>query len=177
MRYKVSEIEDQIIATLAADTTNFSGVMVNTYAGQVSAQMFMNPEYMQGFITLLPFALVSYQGRVGEKPDRDSALQLYKHVLTFRIFVGAQSRRKTQESARSCYDLLAACFDDLHGKVLVTNPQQMPALTPLSGTALTSTGANPQSPLYETGGADEQLVVNLPNIVVYRTDYSVRLIA
>ena len=63
LRYKISNIEDQILDTLRADTTNFGDAMVDTYAGQVSPQLFLQPEYMQGFINLLPFALVSYQGK------------------------------------------------------------------------------------------------------------------
>jgi len=178
MRYKVSEIEDQIIATLVADTTNFSNVMVNTYAGQVAAQMFMNPEYMQGFVRLLPFCLVSYQGRNSQKDkDRDSSGKTYIHTLTFRIFTGAQSLRSTQEAVRGCYDMLAAAYDDLHAKVPKMDTQALSGYTPLSGTAVTSNEFTPLSALFETGGQDEVIVVNLPGIVVYRSDYSLRVLA
>ena len=177
MRYKVSELEDQIIATLQADTANFSNTLVDSFAGQINSQMFFNPEMMQGFVQLLPFALVSYQGRIGAKSDRDSAGRLYIHTLTFRIYIGAESARATKEAARNCYDMLAACYDDLHGKVPLTSPQQMATMTALSGSALTSLEVNPQGPLLETGGTDEALVVNLPAIVVYRTDFSIRMLA
>jgi len=178
MRYKVSDIEDQIIATLRADTTNFSDVMVDTFAGQVSSQMFMNPEYMQGFIKLLPFCLVSYQGRVGTKSDRDSSGLLYVHTLTYRLYTGAQSLRSSQESVRSSYAMMAACFDDLHGKIpLMASGQAMPGLTALSGTPISVTEFTPLSPLMETGGKDEGIIVNLPGIVVYASDFSIRLVA
>lgn len=178
MRYKVSEIEDQIIATLQADTTNFASIMVASHTGQVSAQMFFNPEYMQDVVKRLPFALVTYQGRTSSKSDRDSSGKIYIHTLMWRIYVGASNLRGTKEGARGCYDILAAIFDDLHGKVPVTSsPQQLPGYTPLSGTALTSTGHTILGPFFEAGGSDEQLVVNIPGVVVYRTDYSVRLVA
>jgi len=59
MRYKIAEIEDQIIATLQNDSDVFSETLVDTFAGQISPQIFLNPEYMQGFVKLLPFCLVS----------------------------------------------------------------------------------------------------------------------
>lgn len=177
MRYKVSEIEDQIIATLQADATNFADVFVNTYAGQVSAQMFQNAEYMQGFLRLLPFCLVAYQGRVGTKADRDSSAKTYIHTLTFRIFTGAKSARSTQDAARNCYDMLAAVFDNLHAKVPKMASPALPGYTEMSGTNVSSSEFNPLSALYETGGQDEVLVVNLPGIVVYRSDYSIKLLA
>jgi phage gp37-like protein len=177
MRYRVQDIEDQIIATLEADTTNFSAAMVDTYAGQIDARMFLNPEYMQGFIKLLPFALVSYQGRTAQQWDRDSSGKLYVHTLKFRVFVGDKSLRTTQEAARGCYNLLAGVYDDLHGKVPKSTPQFLPGYTTLSGTAITTTEFNCLSCLLETGGTDESLVVNLPGIVVYQADFSVRLVA
>lgn len=177
MRYSVAEIEDQILATLQADTANLSGVNIDTFAGQVNAQMFFNPEYMQGFIRLLPFCFVSYQGRVGQRSDRDSSGRIYIHTLTFRIYTGAKSLRATKDSARNCYDMLAAIFDDLHGKVPASTTQCLPQLTPLNGTASSVPEFNALSPLLETGGTDESLVVSLPGIVVYSSDFSVKLVA
>lgn len=177
MRYSVAEIEDQIIATLQADTANFSDVMVHTFAGQVNSQMFFNPEYMQGFVAILPFCLVSYQGRIGSKSDRDSSGKTYIHTLTFRIFTGAKALRKTQEAVRSAYDMLAAIFDDLHAKIPKMSSQALPAYTPLSGTAITTSEFTPLGPLYEAGGTDETIIVNLPGIVVYKSDFSIRLLA
>ena len=175
MRYKVAELEDQIIATLKADTTNFGGVNVNTFAGQVNPMMFSNPEYMQGFLDLLPFALVSYQGRTARA--RDSSGKVYLHTVTFRIFVGAMSARTIKEAARSCYDMLAAVYDDLHGKVPRMTTQKLPTYTELSGNVLTSVEATPQGPLAETQGTDEQLVISIPQIVVYRSDYQIGMVA
>jgi hypothetical protein len=178
MRYRVQDIEDQILETVRADSTNFSGLkMVNTYAGQISAQNFLDPSYEQGFVNLLPFCLVSYQGRVSQKSDRDSSGLTYIHTLTFRIYVGATSLRMYQDAVRNCYDMLAALYDDLHGKVPKSTPQCLPAYTTLDGTAITTSEFTAISPLYESGGTDERLVVNLPRIVVYQSDYSIRLVA
>jgi hypothetical protein len=179
MRYQVKDIEDQIIATLRADTANFAGVnMIDTYAGQISPRMFMDPEYMQGFQRILPFVLVSYQGRTANKDlDRDSSGKTYIHHLTFRIFSGAQSARSTQEAVRNCYDMQAAIYDDLHAKIPKCTPQQLPGYTALSGADITTTGFNPLSALFESGGKDESIVVNLPGIVVYASDFDIKLLA
>lgn len=179
MRYSVADIEDQIVATLKADTTNFMGVNVDTLAGQVNPQMFFNPEYMQGFIRALPFAYVSYQGRTSTKADRDSSGRTYIHTLTFRVFVGAKSARAvSQEAVRDCYTMLAAVYDDLIGFVPYSSPQKLTGYSDvLSGKPITTSEFNPQTPFYEAGVSDESLVVNLPAIVVYKSDYSIRLVA
>jgi Domain of unknown function (DUF1834) len=178
MRYNVQDLEDQIIATLKADTTNFQGVLVDTYAGQINAQMFVKTELMQGFIRLLPFALVSYQGRTSGAKDTSSIHDLYIHTLRFRIFCGTQSTRSTKEAARGAYQLLGAVYDDIHGHVPLSNPQKIPGITSiLSGPVITTTGFNPQSPLMEAGGTDEGLIINIPKIVVYQTDFIIRLLA
>jgi hypothetical protein len=182
MRYKISEIEDQIIATLKADSTLSTVQKIDTYAGQVAAQMFLNPEYMQGFVKLLPFILVSYQGRTSQKIDRDASGNVYIHTLTFRIFAGTTSLRSTKEAARGAYDLLASIFDGLHGKILKSTPQTLGGIASdttriLSGTAITTSEFNPQSPLFEAGGQDESIVVNLPGIVVYKSDFTIRVMA
>lgn len=177
MRYKVSEIEDQIIATLQADTSNFSTVNVRTFAGQISPQMFFDPALMQGAIALLPFSLVSYQGRTNSKDNkRDSSGKTRIHKLRFRIYNGAQSLRASKEAARNAYDMIAACFDDLQSKVPVTSPQQLPGFTALSGTALTA-GAVVLTPLISVEGNDETLVINLPGIVVYQSDFEIEMVA
>jgi hypothetical protein len=176
MRYRLAAIEDQILASLKANEA-FQHVLVDTLAGQINPQMFADPAYMQGFLKLLPFALVAYNGRVGEKSKRDSSGKTYEHTLTFRIFTGAQSLRDTKEATHSCYDLLAAEFDALAGKVIKSVPQRLPTYTELQGVAITDEQFVAMSPFYETGGEDETLVVSLPGIVVYQSDWSVRVIA
>jgi len=177
MRYKVAEIEDQLIATLKADSTNFGGVLVDTHVGQVTPQMFLDPEYMQGFVKLLPFALISYMGRGSQRWDRDSSGKTYVHTITFRFFIGAENLRASKEGARNCYDMLAALFDDLHAKVPAITGTPLPGYTDLSGSVLTSSEATCLQPLYESGGTDELLILNMPGIVVYQCDFSLRMVA
>jgi hypothetical protein len=179
MHYKISEIEDQILATIAADTTNFgAGTLkkLDTFAGQINPQMFFNPEYMQGALALLPFVLVSYQGRTTIRADWDASGKTRIHKPRFRIYTGAQSRRATKDAARGAYDYISALYDDLNAKVPVTSPQQLPGYTPMSGNALTA-GAVIQGPLYSIEGADESIVVNLPSIIVYSSDYELKILA
>jgi len=179
MRYSVAQIEDQLIATIREDTTNFGGInLIDTLAGEVNPQMLLfNPEMMQGFIKLLPFVLVSYRGRAGQKFDRDSSGKIYAHTLTFRFFTGAQSVRRTQEAVRNNYDMMAALYDDIHGRVPACTPQQLSGYTALGGIPITIPEFNPLGPFYESGGQDESLVINLPGIVVYKSDFSVRVVA
>lgn len=139
--------------------------------------MFFNPEYMQGAVQLLPFTLISYQGRRSSKTKWDSSGKTRIHLLKFRIYNGAQSRRSTKEATRNVYDMIAACYDDLQSKVPVTSPQQLGGYTALSGTALTSTGVTLQGPLTSIEGDDEGLIVNLPTIVVYASDFTLELVA
>ena len=55
--------------------------------------------------------------------------------------------------------------------------QKLPTYTELSGNVLTSVEATPQGPLAETQGTDEQLVISIPQIVVYRSDYQIGMVA
>jgi glycogen debranching enzyme len=180
MRYSVADLEDQILATIKADTTNFSGLKtLRTYAGEINWQTFQNPQKMQGFILLLPFVLVSYQGRTTQRTSsRSSTGDLYIHDVNFRIYVGDTNARQLQEAQRGAYNLLAAVYDDLHGTMPYSNPQRNPGITRiLSGTAITTSEFNPQSTLLESGGEDERLVVSDAGICVYRTDYTIRMMA
>ena len=150
---------------------------VDTFAGEINEQMFLDPEYMQGVIRLLPFTYVSYKGRTSTERSHDSSGKTWIHTLRFTIFTGAKSFRATQEASRNCYDMMAATFDALSGKILKTSPQQLATYTVMSGTALTSTGVNVLSPFYESGGDDEGLIVAMPAIVVYQSDYIVKMLA
>ena len=73
--------------------------------------------------------------------------------------------------------MMAALYDDIHGKVIKSTPQYIPGATPLSGMAITIPEFNALSPFYESGGKDERLIINLPGIVVYASDFSVRVVA
>jgi hypothetical protein len=175
MRYNIEDIEDQLLATIAANST-LSSVNRDTHAGQVDQQMFLDPSYVGGLIHLCPFVYVQYLGRETPQADMDSTWSDQIHTVRFRFYVGAQSLRTRKESQRAAYALLRALYDAIHGKV----PNPSPAITgvaTLSGTSITTTGFCPQSPFGPAGGIDEIMILLEKNICVYQTDYSVRLLA
>jgi hypothetical protein len=175
MRYRIQDIEDQIIATLQADTANMTGVQIKSHAGEVNARTFLDPSMLEGFVTQLPFVFIQYQGKRATLSD--TVRGMYVHELRFRLYVGAQSLRVQQEAQRSCYAILGAVYDDLHGKKPNSAASQLSVLPALSGNPITTDGFNPQTPLMEAGGEDEKLIVNLPQIKVYYTDYVIRVVA
>ncbi len=175
MRYNIEDIEDQLLATLAASSA-LSGVNRETHAGQIDQQMFLDPAYLGGLVTRLPFVYVQYLGRTTSERDMDTLTVDQEHTVRFRFYIGAQSLRARKESQRSAYAMLRAVFDAIHGKV----PNPSPAIagvTTLSGTAITTTGFRPMSVFAPAGGIDEQLIALDKNICIYQTDYSVRLLA
>lgn len=175
MRYNIEDIEDQLLATMAANTT-LASVNRDTHAGQIDQQMFLDPSYVGGLIHLCPFVYVQYLGRETPKEEMDSTWSDQIHTVRFRFYVGAQSLRTRKESQRSAYALLRAVFDSIHGKVPNPSPA-IAGLTLLAGTAITTSGFSPQSPFGPAGGIDELLLLLEKNICVYQTDYSIRLLA
>lgn len=175
MRYKVEEIEDQILATLAADSV-FTSVNRETHAGEVDQQMFLDPAYVGGLLTRLPFVYLQYMGRMTPTEDMSSMRTSQVHTVRFRFYVGAQSLRSRKEGQRAAYALLRGVYDAINGKV----PNPSPSIsgpTVLSGTAITTTGFTPMSVFEPAGGIDEMLILLEKNICVYQTDYSIRLLA
>ena len=150
----------------------------NTYAGDLSATNFMIPQFMEGLVRRLPFILVQYLGRTSGKMDSNSIKSIYEHTLTFQLYVGAKSLRSGKEAARGAYTMLANTYDRLHGRApLMSTGQKLPSLALLEGVPITTSEFNPLSPLMETGGSDERLIVNLPEIKVYSTAYKIKLVA
>lgn len=151
-----------------------------TYAGDLNANLFMIPEFHQGLVHRLPLIFVQYLGRATTKPDHDSVHGIYQHILTFRLYIGTENQRSGQEASRAAYDMLADVYDRLHGKVpVMASSQKLPGLTVLEGVPINMTtypSFNPLTPLVETGGADERLVVNLPDIKVFSTDFKIKLV-
>ena len=81
------------------------------------------------------------------------------------------------KAQRNAYDMLSAVYDSLHGKFPKASAQSLaPEVNQLDGTTITTANFNALSPLYETAGESERLIVNIPSIVVYYTDYSIRLL-
>lgn len=174
MRYSVALIEDQILATLQAETSLAGIHNIKCHASDVNRATFTDPALGEGYVSLLPFIFVQYQGRVGE---HDSSGDTYEHKLFFRLYVGAHSLRIATEGQRSAYDMLAGVFDALHNKIPNCSAYTGYTYTALSGQQITMPEAHPTTPLIEAQGRDEQLIVNLQNIVVYQTDYTVKMMA
>ena len=188
LTYNIEDIEAQILSTLAGFTldqdqldngvlggeTGLANARVATHVGEIDARTFLDPETQEGFIKILPFALVQYQGRT--VVERFDAAQRYVHRVTFRIFCGAKSLRKKREAQLSAYVMLRQVYDLLHGRWAYSNQPLDVNLPTLSGTKITTTGFNTRSPLLCGTGQDERLIAVLPQIVVYRTDYTVDLV-
>lgn len=150
----------------------------NTYAGDLSASNFIIPQFMEGLVRRLPFILVQYLGRTSGKMDSNSIKSVYEHTLSFQLYVGAKSLRTGKEAARGAYVMLANTYDRLHGRApVMASGQVLPSLTRLEGVPITTSEFNPLSPLMETGGSDERLIVNLPEIKVYSSSYKIKLVA
>jgi hypothetical protein len=116
---------------------------------------------------------VRYNGRVAI--SRDARGEINNHELMFTLYVGAQSLRATQESQRSCYSMLRYIYDSLHGHWPLSNQSYAASLPILSGTKITTANFRAFSPLLESGGDDERLVVELPKISIYSTNYKIQL--
>ena len=173
MRYQIEDIEDQILDTLAAESS-LHHVNRETHVGQIDQQMFVDPAYVQGLITRLPFIYLQYMGRTTVESDSLHATEI--HSLRFRFYVGSQSLRSRKEAQRSAYAILRGIYDAIHGKV----PKPSPGLsgpTQLSGVSITTTGFSPQGVFVTAGGMDEQMIMLHSGICVYQTDYTIRLLA
>ncbi len=174
MNYLIEELEDQIIATLEADT-NLATVNVRTYAGELSGLFFEDASRLQGLITQLPFIFIEYNGK--SVTTKSANFQTIIHKPVFRFYVGAQSLRMTQESARSCYSILRYLFDDINAKFFnYTGAAGLAASNKLGGTAMSLGGYQQQQPLKEVGDSERTLFI-LPRIAVYVTDYDCQLLA
>ena len=175
MTYEVEQFEDSLVSALKADLRS-PGVNIRPHAGDVGRVASPDPKDMEGLIRLLPFIFVQYMGFT--PPDRSSGASVYVHQLLFRFFCGAKSLRTKQEAQRNVYALLRMVFDNVHGRKLPGTGQGLPELLVESGYSATyPTGFNCLGPFIETGGPHEQLVVNLPTIVIYQQDYSIQVVA
>ena len=172
MRYSLGDIEKQIESTLK-DVPSNEGVLIAPHAGEINLSTFTDATKQEGFIHMLPLIMYQYQGK--RRFTTDSTKKLNVHELRYRFFVGAESLRLLDEAKRNAYDLLATVYDSIHGHWLNTDQPLDRNLPFLAGDVMA--GVNAISPFMETEGEDERLMVNLPHIVVYYTDYIVRVIA
>jgi hypothetical protein len=167
MRYDLANIEEQIISTLQTNT-GLQGVKIRTHAGDINPVYFANSEYREGLINLLPFALIQYQGRT--KLLTDSTKKTYVWRLRFRIYTGASSLREKRNAQLSAYQMLSLEYDSLHGKTPKSTDNAGWAIPLLDGVTITS-AFTCLSPLEAPEGENERLLINLPNIIVYQSDY------
>ena len=175
MRYDLAEIENQIIYTLQSNSTlQTISPQIRTHAGDINPSVFYTQEGQEGFIKLLPFIYVQYQGRV--KRLADSTKKTVVYSLRFRIYTGAKNLRLKRDAQLSAYDMLSATYDALHGKIPKAVDNANWAVPLLSGDTI-QTPATFLSPLEAPEGENEKLLVNIPNIVVYQSDYSLQVIA
>lgn len=174
MNYKIEDIEDQLIATLRADT-NLSGVTIETHAGQISANYFLNAEYKEGLILRLPIIFVRYSGRT--LVESDSVNWTNQYELHFQFFVCEKSLRSRKEAERSAYATLRSIYDGIHGHWPYSTQALATSLNILTGTQITTSDFIAVTPFITQGGEDEQFVVDLPGLVVYRSDYKIDMIA
>jgi hypothetical protein len=172
MQYVIKDLIGQIIDTLQAEST-FEGVQIARHSGEVNPLMFTNTEWYGGLIKKLPFVFIKYQGRTAI--SRDSVGSTWIHELTFSLYVGAHSERHRDEATEEAEVYLAKIWDLLHGKKFYSN-QTWVGPTALSGVKITTSGFNQQTPLLEAGGQDEKLIVTNPDITLYETKYTVRLL-
>jgi len=151
--------------------------LIRTHAGEVTPRTFLDPRLLEGFVTLLPFVFIQHQGFRASKDKRDSAGRTYWHEVFFRYFVGARSLREKIEAQRDAYTMLAHLYDDIHGHWPKANYDLYDGADVLEGTSITTSEFRPLTPLLLVEGQHNRLIVNLPDIVVYQSDYSVTLLA
>lgn len=174
LRYNIQTMEDQIIYQLQSDT-NLSAVNIASHAGQITALFFQDAYLKEGLLKNLPFIFVQYQGK--SKVDHDSVMGLDIVEIRFRFFIAAQSLRSTKEAQVSCYSMLASLYENIHGKNFHYAGNLITEIPQLNAPLMTVIEMNQQSPLTEANATIEQLIVNLPDVVVYQTDYVCSVLA
>ena len=193
MRYNVEDIENQILATLIGGGEEFivdisqvdlgvlgkegglTGVLIKTHYGEITDATFLRPSLDEGFLKMLPFIMLQYQGR--RVVIKDSPHFQYVHELRWRLFVGAKSLRLRREGQLTAYAILRSIYDLLHGKVCASNQKWADDFVRLDGDPIDGDDFNELTPLIEPEGQDEKVMVNLPGIVVSRTDYVMEVLA
>jgi hypothetical protein len=99
------------------------------------------------------------------------------HQLEFGLYVGTKSLKNKDEATEEAEVYLAKIFDLLHGRMYNSQQTFADNIPRLSGIQITTTGFNQIQPLFEAGGQDERLIMALPEITLYETRYTVKLLA
>ena len=185
MLYNIEDIEDQLIATLKADTFLTSiKCDVDTHAGEINPQTFIDPRAMEGKLAPLPRIFIQYQGK--RSGAHSSIGELYIHELIFRFYAAAKNQRAVKDAQRGfIYPMLRSIYGAIHGKAPLMDTsvqaQKIPvsigflSASPALPLGIATVGFNPMSPFLELGGQDEKLVANINGVICYYTDYSIAL--
>jgi hypothetical protein len=173
MRYDLELIESQLIRTLQSNPS-LQSVFIRTHIGDVTPQTFLDPAMREGFITQLPFIYVQYQGR--RRVSTDSTLKTCVFSLRFRFYIGASSLSAKRDAQLNAYQMLSSLFDSIHGKIPKAVNNQSWSIPMLDGDVI-QTPFTSNRPFEVGEGNNELLLVNMPKICVYQSDYQVEAIA
>jgi hypothetical protein len=173
MQYVMKDLIGQLIDTLKADAL-FSDVSVARHCGEVNILMFQNPAYWETLTRKIPFVLIKYNGRIGTPVDTSKTI--YYHDLEFGAYVGVRSLKDKEDAVEEAEVYLAKIFDLWHGKMFYAQQTWASNISLLSGVQITTSGFNQQRSLVESGGADERLIIALPEMTLYETKYTARLL-
>jgi phage gp37-like protein len=172
MRFDRAKIEDQLIATLKADSVlDAANVNVRTHVGDVNPAVFLDPSMktqLEGFIRQLPFVYVQYQGK--RKVSTDSTKKTAYYNLRWRFYVGTKSLREKRDAQLSAYDILDSLYDAIHGRIPNSTDNAGWVIDKLSGDPIL-TPITVTKPFESAEGEDEKLLVNIPGVVVYSSDF------
>ena len=177
MNYIINDLIGQLIDTLKADPIFADPMTVSRHKGEVNLLMFNNPAYWEGLERKLPFVFIRYTGRNAVTGGKDVIGGIWTHELNFSAYVGTKSEKSQDDAMQEAEIYLAAIFDDWHGRVFKSQQTWASNIPVLSGVQIATTGFKQMSPLFEAGGQDERLIFTLPEITIYETKYSTRLLA
>lgn len=175
MQYVIKDLMQQLIDSLKIDSV-FTSVTVARHVGEVNPLLFTNPAYWEGLVQKIPFVLIRYKGRTAT--SRDSIGSIWFHELEFGTYVGTKSLRSKEDAVEEADVYLARIFDLWHGRMFYSQQTFASVIPILAGTTqITTTGFNQQRALMEAGGQDERLIMALPEITLYETRYTVKMLA
>ncbi len=113
MRYKILEIEQQLLDTLKG-VPALSGVTIKIHAGELTQEKLHSPEMMQTLIGMRRFVLVQYQGKTSEKTASSKTEAV--HTLWFRFYVGSVDVFQLSLAREDAYQYLSIVYDSIQGK-------------------------------------------------------------
>ena len=175
MNYNLKELEDQIIHTLGVQEA-LGGVNIRTHTGEINPNTFSSDVATEGFIRTLPFIFIQYAGRRKVSQEESSTKLTVSFTVRFRLYIGAKSLREKRDAQLSCYDMLASVWDTLHGRFFKAVTNQNYQVPFLQGDTIPNTFVQ-MSPIEAPDGESERLIVNIPSICVYQSDYQCDIVA